>query len=76
MESKLSLMRVATAVKQLDKLYGPVVEKCFQKPAMKIVAFKYWVKNPEVSLEMLENPLEVLSLPIKKENTIFGWHTL
>ena len=73
-EAKLSLRRLAAALTQLQKLYRPTVELIFGKPALMLVAFKYWV--PDAELELIDDPEELFCFSPARRPGPFGWHLL
>ena len=72
-ESKLSLRRLHTAIKQLTALYRPVVEHIYKKPAVLLIAFKYWVPGAEINTIEELNELLFLKTP---QPAPVGWHLL
>lgn len=74
-ESKLSLRRLSTALVQLTKLYRPTVELIFNKPVIMCVAFHHWVPDTQFDLPMVDEPSELLSVPLRQPGP-YGWHYL
>lgn len=73
-EMKLSLRRLDTAVVQLTKLYKPVVEMFYEKPAALLVVFKHWLG--ETDLPVIESPEEMVYRSVHTLKQPHGWHCL
>jgi len=77
-EAKLSLMRLDQAKAQLSKLYQPVVEIIFDKPAVLLVAFNNWIRlvDGKEPIETVDNPLALLQRPLRSLKAPLGWHVM
>lgn len=75
-ESKLSLRRHDTGVRQLSKLYAPILRHIFNLPVLTVLAFHHWVPGVGEDMELVDHPLDLITAPIGAAARPLGWHVL
>lgn len=75
-ESKLSLRRHDTGVRQLSKLYAPILRYIYNLPVLTVLAFHHWVPGVGEDMELVESPLDLMTVPIGAAARPIGWHVL